>query len=47
MKICPDCQRQKWTVAAGDPDSGLFCECPVLKVEPYRYDEEDDPEEVS
>lgn len=46
MEICPDCRLEKWTESAGDPDSPGFCECPTLKVEPYRYSEEDDPEEV-
>jgi len=47
MKICSDCQLEKWTEAAGDPDDPGFCECPILKIEPYLYDEEDDPEEVT
>ncbi len=47
MKVCPDCQLEKWNVSAGDPDAPGFCECPVLKPDPYIYDEEDDPEEVT
>jgi len=47
VETCPDCRREKWTDAV-DPDTLGLCECPALKkVEPYRYGEEDDPEEIT
>jgi len=43
VEECPDCHRPKWTPEAeiaGNPH-GLWCECPILKVEPYTYGEDE------
>jgi hypothetical protein len=49
MGRCPDCCLPKAETpeeAASSPDTP-WCECPILKVDPYLYDEEEDqPEEV-
>ena len=43
---CPDCRLLKWFAEApeADDDNALWCECPILKVAPYRYGEDDAPD---
>ena len=49
MGLCPDCCRPqaKSPKESADSPETPWCECPALKVEPYKYSEEDDPEEVT
>lgn len=49
MGLCLDCylpKAESLEQFVNDPITP-WCECPSLKVDPYLYDEEDDPEEVT
>ena len=44
MEICPDCRMPIELEPHEELDSldGLWCECPILKVEPYLYDPDEE-----
>ena len=44
--VCPDCKLPLITQVDVDDLASLWCECPILKIKPYIYDEdgEDGPD---
>ena len=49
MKVCPECFGRKFTSIeeVRNDLEAPWCECPSIKVIPYKYSDDDRPDEIT